>query len=67
MSRVEIEGMIPQPRSRFLLVSCLSCGNKQVVFDSAKTVVRCAVCREVLAVPRGGKSKVLGKVVAVLT
>ncbi|MEN3048245.1 MAG: 30S ribosomal protein S27e [Candidatus Caldarchaeales archaeon] len=67
MARADLERMIPQPPSRFLLVSCMSCGNRQVVFDSAKTVVRCTVCREVLAVPRGGKAKVLGKVTAVLT
>ncbi|MCS7094192.1 MAG: 30S ribosomal protein S27e [Thaumarchaeota archaeon] len=67
MAKVDVEKLILQPRSKFLLVTCISCGNRQVVFDSSKTVVRCTVCKEVLATPRGGKAKVLGKVNAVLT
>ncbi|MCS7118018.1 MAG: 30S ribosomal protein S27e [Thaumarchaeota archaeon] len=65
--KVDLEKLIPQPRSRFLMVTCIGCGNRQVVFDSAKSVVRCTVCKEVLALPRGGKAKVVGKVNAVLT
>jgi small subunit ribosomal protein S27e len=66
-SRIDPASLVPQPRSRFLLVSCQSCGNRQVVFDHAKVVVKCLVCQEPLALPRGGKSKILGKVEAVLT
>ena len=66
-SRIDPASLVPQPRSRFLLVSCQSCGNRQVVFDHAKIVVKCLVCQEPLALPRGGKAKTLGKVEAVLT
>jgi small subunit ribosomal protein S27e len=66
-SRIDPASLVPQPRSRFLLVSCQSCGNRQVVFDHAKIVVKCFVCQEPLALPRGGKAKILGKVEAVLT
>ncbi|MEM0440266.1 MAG: 30S ribosomal protein S27e [Candidatus Caldarchaeum sp.] len=52
---------IPSPRSRFLIVSCNECGNSQIVFDSAKTVVKCNVCGAVLARPSGGKAIILGK------
>ncbi|RLG56796.1 MAG: 30S ribosomal protein S27e [Candidatus Hydrothermarchaeota archaeon] len=58
--------LLPQPRSRFLKVKCLDCGNEQVIFGSASTVVRCLVCGKTLAEPTGGKSRILTKIVAVL-
>ena len=36
--------LIPQPRSRFLRVKCLNCGNQQIVFGCAATDVKCLVC-----------------------
>lgn len=57
--------LIPKPTSRFLLVACDECNNKQIVFEHAKTLVRCRVCGSVLAEPRGGKAKILGKVLEV--
>ena len=58
--------LLHQPRSRFLKVKCLDCGNEQVIFGSASTVVRCLVCGKTLAEPTGGKSRILTKIVAVL-
>ncbi len=58
--------MIPHPRSRFLRVKCADCDNEQVIFGSATTVVKCHVCGRTLSEPRGGKAKILTKVVAVL-
>ncbi len=58
---------IPTPRSRFLRVKCQKCGAVQIVFDRAATVVKCLSCGEVLAEPRGGKAKIRGEVVEVLT
>ena len=58
---------IPTPRSRFLRVKCPKCGAVQIVFDRAATVVKCLSCGETLAVPTGGKAKILGEVVEVLT
>jgi len=57
---------LPQPGSRFLTVKCLDCGNEQVIFGSASTVVRCLVCGKTLAEPTGGKSKILTKIITVL-
>jgi len=54
------------PRSRFLKVKCLDCGNEQVMFGSAKSVVKCVICGKTLAEPRGGKARVLTKIVSVL-
>ncbi|MCX8196324.1 MAG: 30S ribosomal protein S27e [Acidilobaceae archaeon] len=54
--------LIPQPRSRFLLVTCPSCGNSQVIFSHATFPVRCLSCGTQLVRPRGGKAEILGKV-----
>lgn len=58
--------MIPHPRSRFLRVKCSDCGNEQVIFWSATTIVKCLVCGRTLSESRGGKAKILTKIVAVL-
>ncbi len=58
--------LVPQPRSRFLRVECVDCGNEQVIFGNASTVVRCHICGRVLAKPTGGKAKVLTKIKEVL-
>ncbi len=58
--------LIPMPRSSFLRVKCPSCGNEQVVFDHATFPVKCFVCGSLLAVPTGGKAKILGEIVRVL-
>jgi small subunit ribosomal protein S27e len=55
------EGLIPRPRSKFIQVICNECGNRQVVFDHAKIVVKCLVCGAVLARPAGGKAVILAK------
>lgn len=54
------------PRSRFLKVKCLDCGNEQVMFGSAKTHVKCVICGKTLAEPQGGKAKITTKIVSVL-
>ena len=56
----------PHPKSRFLRVKCTDCDNEQVMFGSATTVVKCNVCGRTLSEPRGGKAKILTKIVAVL-
>ncbi|MEM2122869.1 MAG: 30S ribosomal protein S27e [Candidatus Bathyarchaeia archaeon] len=55
--------LIPRPRSLFLRVKCSSCGNEQVIFDRASTLIKCKVCDEVLAEPTGGKARVRGETV----
>lgn len=61
----EWEKLIPKPRSSFLRVKCLKCGNEQVVFSSAVNKVNCNVCGTKLADPSGGKAIIKGEVVAV--
>ena len=59
------EDLIPRPRSGFLRVKCLKCGNEQVIFDHAVNKVTCNVCGTDLAEPSGGKAIIKGEVVAV--
>lgn len=53
------------PKSKFLLVKC-ECGNDQYVFGNATSEVKCLVCQKPLALPTGGMTKVLGKIVKVI-
>ncbi|MHA1304102.1 MAG: 30S ribosomal protein S27e [Candidatus Heimdallarchaeaceae archaeon] len=54
---------IPYPKTKYIKVKCQSCNHEQIIFDSAKIEVRCTVCDEVLAQPKGGKAKVLGEII----
>ncbi|MFX0030283.1 MAG: 30S ribosomal protein S27e, partial [Candidatus Hermodarchaeota archaeon] len=40
--------LIPQPKSRFLRVKCLNCGNQQIIFGCSATDVECLVCGKTL-------------------
>ena len=51
--------LTPVPRSKFLRVQCPECGNEQTVFSSVASVVKCTICGKELALPTGGKSKLL--------
>lgn len=57
MKRKEI--LTPVPRSKFLRVQCPDCGNEQTVFSNVATRVKCNICGRELAMPTGGKSKIL--------
>jgi small subunit ribosomal protein S27e len=59
------EKLIPRPRSSFIRVKCLKCGNEQVMFSNAVNKVTCDVCGTELAEPSGGKAKIKGEIVAV--
>ncbi|MEM4137813.1 MAG: hypothetical protein QXV64_00230 [Candidatus Anstonellaceae archaeon] len=43
-------------RACFLKVKCV-CSNEQIIFEHAKSVVKCLVCNETIAYPTGGKIK----------
>lgn len=62
----EWEALIPEPRSRFLRVKCLKCGNEQIVFSHAVNRVSCNVCGAELAQPSSGKAIIKGEIVTVL-
>ncbi len=52
--------------SSFIEVECPNCKNKQVVFSNSAVEVKCEKCQTVLVQPKGGKSKIIGKVISVL-
>ncbi len=54
------------PKSRFLKVKCVDCGNEQIIFGSAKSVVKCVICEKTLCESGGGKAKITTKIVSVL-
>jgi len=48
-----------KPRApRFLRVRCNDCGNEQMIYSHASSVVKCLVCSKTLAVPSGGKAEI---------
>ena len=49
----------------FIKVKCPDCGNEQMVYSKASTVVRCHVCGATLALPTGGKAEIKGEIVEV--
>lgn len=55
--------LIPITGSYFVRVRCPKCGNEQVIFSHASREVRCHVCDEPLAKPRGGKAEILATVI----
>ena len=60
------EEFIPRPRSNFLRVKCLECGNEQTIFSNTSNTVQCNVCEAVIAEPTGGKSKIHGEILEVM-
>jgi small subunit ribosomal protein S27e len=50
----------------FLRVRCSECGNEQVIFSHASSVVKCLMCSKTLAIPRGGKAEIKTSIIEVL-
>ncbi len=57
---------VGKANSNFLRVKCVDCGNQQVVFDHAASVVQCIICGKSLVKSRGGKSEIVAQIVEVL-
>ncbi len=58
--------LVPQPKSKFILVQCPDCNNEQIIFDHASIEVRCIICGRILARPTGGKAKIEAKILKIL-
>ncbi|MEM0475329.1 MAG: hypothetical protein QW343_00870 [Candidatus Norongarragalinales archaeon] len=52
--------------SKFLRIQC-SCGADAVVFGDSKTNVHCKKCGNLLVRARGGRAKILAKVLEVIS
>ncbi len=53
---------IPKPSSKFQKVNCDECGEFQVVYSHASTLVACNSCGNTIAEPTGSKAKINGKI-----
>jgi len=56
-----------ETRSKFLRVRCRDCGNEQILFDRAASMVTCLVCNATIAEPTGGKADIKAEVLEVLS
>ena len=50
----------------FIKVKCVDCGNEQITFSKASSIVTCNVCGTTLVKPKGGNCEVKGEVVEVI-
>lgn len=53
-------------RNRFIRVRCQDCKNEQVIFETAKTKVKCLICGAIIAEPKGGKANIKARLIEVL-
>jgi small subunit ribosomal protein S27e len=58
--------ILPNPKSYFLLVKCQDCSNEMSIFSNVAIDVDCDICGAKLAIPTGGKSKILGEIIKIL-
>ena len=54
-------------KNRFIKVRCQACKNEQIIFEAAKTKVKCLICGAILAKPKGGKAELKASTVEVLS
>jgi small subunit ribosomal protein S27e len=52
-----------EKRGCFIKVKCQDCGNEQILFDKASSVVKCLVCGATLSTTTGGKAKIKGDII----
>ena len=55
------------PNSRFIKVKCKKCKNEQIIFGKPSTEVHCLVCNAIISKPQGGKAKIEGQTLEVLS
>ncbi|PLJ76765.1 30S ribosomal protein S27e [Infirmifilum sp. NZ] len=64
---VDVEKLIPRPRSRFVKVRCPDCGNTQIVFSHSSLEAKCLKCGRALVQPTGGKALILAEILEFLS
>jgi len=50
----------------FIKIKCADCGNEQITFRKAATLVTCHVCGATLVKPQGGVGEIKGEVLEVV-
>lgn len=64
---VDLEKLVPKPKSRFVRVRCPDCGNVQVVFSHSTLKAVCLKCGRVLVQPTGGKAVIVAEILEFLS
>ena len=54
------------PKSKFVKLRCNKCKNEQIIFEGATTPVKCLICENIIAEPKGGKAEVKARIIEVL-
>ena len=62
----EWEKLIPRPKSTFLRVKCLNCGDEKIIFSHTVYTINCNTCGDELAEPKGGKANIKGEIIGYL-
>ncbi len=57
--------IIPEPKTRFLLIKCIKCGAEKKVFSASTTEVKCD-CGQVLVHPSASKAVIEAKIIKAL-
>ena len=57
---------INEPKTKFIKVRCKKCKNEQIIFQNASTIIKCLVCNEILANPKGGKAEIKATILEIL-
>ena len=58
--------VLKETESKFIKVRCMKCKNEQIIFGKASSQINCLVCDKPVAVPTGGKTKIMARVLEVL-
>ncbi|MAG02887.1 30S ribosomal protein S27e [Candidatus Pacearchaeota archaeon] len=51
---------------RFIKVRCASCKHEQITFEGSTTKVKCPMCENTIAEPKGGKAEIKARIIEVL-
>jgi small subunit ribosomal protein S27e len=59
--------LVETPKSKFLKVLCKKCKNEQIIFSKSAVLIKCSKCGEILVEPAGGKARIKGRIIKVLS
>ena len=57
--------IIPNPKTKFLLVKCIKCGKERKVFSASTKEIKCE-CGQTIVYPSASKAFIEAKVIKVL-
>ena len=63
MRRKEI---IPTPKTKFVRVRCPECSQESIIFNAAKSEVKCKHCDEVIATTTGGLANITAEIIEII-